>query len=108
MDHELTDMMSKLELSLLHCGLKHSEYDPSENHQAVAYLSQWIKNICDYQVRVPVCQECSEALEDENWILCYCIVCHASQWIFRPWAKRKYPAGNLVYWMDQCPKCTEV
>jgi hypothetical protein len=109
---DLGYLLARVELEGETCGLKHSKYDPAENHEAVDYL---VQNLGDQktgevtqQIRIPVCQECIEALSDPNWILVYCTYCHKSQWICRRLAKNEYPDGNLIYWADVCPFCAEI
>jgi hypothetical protein len=112
LDLGLNNMMAKIELENTTCGLKHSSEDPAENHKAVDYICQRLGNKDidseDQEIRIPVCNECIEALHDENWILVFCVYCFKSQWICRRLAKKKYPKGNLIYWLDVCPFCSEV
>lgn len=112
LDGELNDMMALIDLENDTCCLKHSNEDPAENHQAVDYLVQNLGNPKTdevyQQLRIPVCAECIEALEDPNWILMYCTCCNKSQWVYRPKAKYHYPKGNQIYWMDVCPFCAEI
>jgi hypothetical protein len=113
LDDSLNEMVSRIELEGECCGLKHSNKDPAENHQAIDYLCQRLgnqKNSDDIhqELRVPICSECIEALTDTNWILIYCTYCHKSQWICRRLAKKEYPKGNLIYWLDVCPFCAEI
>lgn len=112
LDEQLNLMVARLELEGETCGLKHSKVDPAENHTAVNYLCQGLgnpkKGETHQELRVPICQECSEALFDENWILVYCTYCSKSQWIYRPLAKRDYQKGNLIFWLDVCPHCAEI
>ena len=112
LNETLNDMIALAELEGQTCGLKHSSVDPAENHLAVDYLCQ---NMGDprtgevsSQIRIPICQECIEALYDENWILAYCVHCNKSQWIYRPKAKKVHPPGNGIYWLDVCPFCAEI
>jgi hypothetical protein len=111
-DRNINLMMAKLELEGETCGLKHSKVDPSENHKAVDYLCQNFGDMesgeVKQELRIPICKECTEALYDEDWILCYCVYCHHSQWIYRPYAKMAHPPGNGIYWCDVCPFCAEV
>lgn len=103
-------MMARLELEDTTCGLKHSKEDLAGNHPAVNYLCQHLGTSGESTsgIRIPICQECENALADENWILCYCTYCNASQWIYRPKSKIQHPGGNGIYWLDVCPHCAEV
>jgi hypothetical protein len=112
LDSSLSDMVAQVELEGQTCGLKHSKHDPAENHPAVDYLCQNLGDTkskeATSQIRIPICEECAEALYDPDWILAYCIYCNRSQWIYRPMAKTKHPEGNGIYWCDVCPFCAEV
>jgi len=112
LDFNFEMMMARVELAGEDCHLKHSHLDPVENHPAVDYLCQKLgdtkTDIEIQELRIPICQECVEALYDEDWILAYCTYCHASQWIFRPRSKVEHPPGNGIYWMDVCPHCAEI
>lgn len=103
-------MMARLELDDTTCGLKHSKEDPAENHPAVNYLCQHLGTDGEATsgIRIPICQECEEALSDYNWILAYCTNCNKSQWIYRPKSKVQHPEGNGIYWCDVCPHCAEI
>jgi hypothetical protein len=109
---DLEYLLARVELEGETCGLKHSKHDPAEDHEAVDYLVQNLGDqktgMVTQQIRIPVCQECVDALSDNNWILVYCIHCHKSQWISRRLAKKEYPEGNLIYWTDVCPFCAEI
>ena len=112
LDERINNIILAAELEGEFCGLKHSRDDPSENHPATNYLCQRLGNNITKEViqelRVFICNECSEALMDKEWILVYCVFCHKSQWINRNRAKYSYPPGNLIYWIDVCPFCAEI
>jgi hypothetical protein len=112
LNESLNFMVAHAELVGKTCSLKHGHDNDAENPPAIDYLCQRLgnqkNNEAEQEVRIPICQECIEALYDPNWILMYCVYCHASQWIFRPVAKFDYPEGNGIYWLDLCPHCTEV
>lgn len=112
LDENLGLMMARAELEGEHCHLKHSKFDPAEDHPAVDYLVQSLGDQKTGQIkqelRIPICAECSEALYDEEWILCYCTYCNHSQWIYRPYSKMHHPEGNGIYFMDACPYCAEI
>jgi len=105
-------MLAYLELGDETCGLKHNKKDPSTNYAAVNFLCQ---NLGDpttekykQELRIPICNECSMALYDKDWVLVYCTYCNKSQWIYRPLAKNSHPPGNIIYWLDVCPFCAEI
>jgi hypothetical protein len=112
LDEQLERMFAKLELEGEFCHLKHSKSDPAENHPAIDYLCQGLgdqdENEVQQVLRIPICEECAEALYDPDWILAYCTYCHASQWIYRLKSKIAHPKGNGIYWMDVCPHCAEI
>jgi hypothetical protein len=109
---DLNFILEKAELENETCHLKHSNEDPAENHPAVEYLCQRLGNkktdTVYQEIRVPVCLECAEAIDNPKWILMYCVFCFKSQWVYRPFAKYYYPPGNLIYWLDVCPFCAEI
>ena len=111
LEKKMADMLSTMEMENETCGLKHCKDDPAENHAAVDFLCQKIGNPESgagyYELRIPICEECAEALYDRDWILVFCVNCLRSQWIFRPRAKKQYPSGNLIYWLDVCPYCAK-
>ena len=112
LDYNIELMMAKLELEGKTCCLKHSRYDPAENHPAVEYLCQKLGDqktgVETQELRIPICKECVDALNNPDWILAYCTYCQESQWIYRPKAKTHHPEGNGIYWLDVCPHCAEV
>lgn len=112
LDSALDNLVAQAELEGATCALKHSKFDPSGNHPAVNYLCQGVGDtetkVTEYAVRIPICEECMEALYNEDWILVYCINCNKSQWIYRPLAKRGHQGGNIIYWLDVCPHCAEI
>jgi hypothetical protein len=113
LDCNIDTMMARLDLEGETCHLKHRpEWMEGENPPAVDFLCQHFgdrKSGVTYQeLRIPICQECADALYDPNWILAYCINCHKSQWIYRPYSKMAHPEGNGIYWADVCPYCSEI
>jgi len=124
-DDEFSDDADKLnaiiDLIDIHCHLKHSKEDPAENHPAVDYLGQNFGNesstdmghaisdtAVDMSIRIPICQECTEALLSEDWVLLYCTHCNSSQWICKKYSQRMYPFWLHIKWMDECPICYKV
>jgi hypothetical protein len=110
LDEMLGFFMAKAELDMINekCHLNHGI--PEEgNPPAVDYLCQnlglmGIQEV-DSTIRIPVCEECAEALYSNEWILFYCVRCHSSQWLYRKLAKREYKEGIHVVWFSVCPKC---
>jgi len=91
------------------CMLNHNDSDP---RQATDYLCHQLGYKlpddtfeADGELRIPVCDECSEALISNDWILFYCVGCNESQWLQKKYAKREYPEGTNLIALKQCPKC---
>lgn len=106
----IDNLHATIDLQNEYCHLKHSEEDPAENHPAVDYLCQSFgyENIKNEEFRIPICEECVEALSGNEWVLFYCVQCHNSQWLCRKYAKFSYPTNLHVKWVDECPICFEV
>lgn len=107
LDTFLHEFLAKVELHGECCGLKHSEKFPRQEYIATNYLCQQygVDGICDGIISIPVCDECVEALYDENWILFYCVNCNESQWLLRSKAKKEYSKDKNVYFFKKCPHC---
>ena len=82
-------------------------YDPASNHPAVNFLCQTVEDVDGNQIelRIPICQECENALQGDDWVLMYCIDCNHSQWVCKRLAKHDYP--EKVMWVTFCPYCVE-
>lgn len=110
MDQIITDYIMRANLDGQTCALKHSKEDPSEKHIAVNYLVQNIGNqfntITD-TLSIPICQDCVEALQGNNWVLLYCVNCNRSQWVYKRFAKRYYKNSEHVLFLTACPHCYE-
>jgi len=95
-------------LSESYCELSHGI--DTEKKKAVDYLvvpmgykeSNGIETVTDF-LTIPICQECKEAIESNEWILLYCLNCNESQWIIKELARHQY--SNNVNFMKYCPKC---
>lgn len=112
LDENFAMMIARAELEGETCHLKHSMSDPSEDHPAVDYLCQPLgdqkSEVATSEMRIPICEECANALYNTDWILAYCTYCNKSQWIYRPKSKTIHPEGNGIYWLDVCPHCAEI
>lgn len=93
------------------CRLNHGD---DKERLAVDYLCHSIgynlpdgTNEIDSELRIPVCQECVDALSSNEWLLFYCTGCNASQWLFKPAAKKDYGDINIIA-LQKCPKCIVV
>lgn len=94
-----------------HCELNHGPETHSEKHPAVDYIIQPfgynVNEIEEVSVRdmiVPVCAECAESLQGNDWTLLYCFECCSSQWINRSISKNRY--RHSILWLHGCPKCS--
>lgn len=109
LDCVIDDFMSIIELTDQECMLDHKD---KEYHPAVDYLCKKIgyiipdgENIAEAELRIPVCQECVDALLSNEWIIFYCIECNASQWLCRKYARKEYPQDINIIAFKSCPKC---
>lgn len=57
-------------------------------------------------LQIPICNECIEALYDEDWLLFYCLTCNSSQWLIKSKAKKLYPPWESIRFLVECPICT--
>jgi len=110
LDESIELSMAKMELLNEKCGLNHGPISlVPENPKAVDYLCQMFgfseERTITEEIRIPICEECMEALYDGDWVLLYCVICNSSQWIYKPESKLDFKPGVSVVWMDDCPKC---
>lgn len=58
------------------------------------------------QIRIPICQECAEAISNGEWILLYCLKCNQSRWALKSKIKTEYiHKDKPINWMRYCPHC---
>lgn len=95
-----------------HCELNHGPNTDTKHYPAVDYIVQpfgyTINELEEVAVRemiVPVCSDCSQALQGNEWTLFYCIECCSSQWVNRKFAKNRY--RHTILWLRGCPECSE-
>lgn len=95
-----------------YCELNHGPDTDHEKRQAVDYIIQpfgysvnEIEEVAVRELVVPVCGECSEALQNNDWTLFYCIECCSSQWVNRKLARNRY--RHNILWLRGCPECSE-
>jgi hypothetical protein len=102
--HLLADMCGA------HCELNHGPGIENERYPAVDYLVWPVgyrespnvsTAVRDYAV--PICQDCLDALEGEEWTLLYCNQCCSSQWVLRAISRLEY--RHSVIRLRGCPKC---
>lgn len=94
------------------CELNHGPDTYLEKRPAVDYIIQPfgynVNEIEEASVRemiVPVCTDCSEALQGDDWTLFYCFECCSSQWVYKKFAKNRY--RHNILWLRGCPACSE-
>lgn len=105
----LSNFLAEVSLEGEVCGLKHID---DVEHPAVDFLCHQMgyelpdgTYEADAELRIPVCQECAEALCGNEWILFYCVGCNSSQWCNRDLATKEYPRDLNIIAFKQCPKC---
>lgn len=99
------------ELDSEHCQLNHGPGVDTSRIAATDYLVQPVgyreRADCDIVTRemvVPVCFDCVQALQGEEWTLFYCLDCGESRWVCRQKAKNRY--RHHVLWLKGCPECS--
>jgi len=99
------------ELAESHCELNHGPGTSPQDYRAVNYIvlplgykENSIQEVSARELVIPVCGECLQALQQDDWTLLYCFGCCESRWVFRKLAKNRY--RHHVLWMRGCPACT--
>jgi len=102
--HLLADLDSE------HCQLNHGPGVDTSAVAAVDYLVLPVgyaeDEVAEQVVRelaIPLCAECREALQGEEWTLLYCLECGESRWVYRQLARNRY--RHHVLWLKGCPDC---
>lgn len=106
LDDILYKDLAKISLDSEVCLLKHND---DETHPAVNYLCQMFGDgdVVSDLIRIPICEECEEALQGNDWVLFYCLGCNSSQWVLKEKAKRTYQDNKPLYFFINCPICYE-
>jgi hypothetical protein len=93
------------------CELNHGPKTSNLHLPAVDYLVQpfgyRMSDIEEVSVRdmvVPICIDCAQVLQGNEWTLCYCFECNSSQWISRRFARLRY--RHNILWLRGCPCCS--
>lgn len=103
------------ELEDSHCELNHGPEDDPTEHPAVDYITIPLGDIEKREVQnelvIPVCVECLQALQGDEWTLLYCFDCASSAWVNQEYAKLKYEnmitkAHYHIIMLRGCPKCS--
>ncbi|MBU0729808.1 MAG: hypothetical protein KKE17_12005 [Proteobacteria bacterium] len=99
------------DLENVFCELNHGKDAVVENHRACDYIvvpfGSKDSNDVATSVRemvIPVCRDCIDALQGDEWTLLYCFECSSSRWVLREVAKNQY--RHHVLWLRGCPDCT--
>ncbi len=97
------------ELSHATCELNHGPYD-QQPHRAVDFLVVPVGEILGNdtaqnhaELVIPICADCAEALQGEEWTLLYCLDCNESQWVLRAVSRLNY--RHHIVWIKGCPEC---
>jgi len=101
------NLIAKIDLIGKVCQLNHGP--EVQSPPAVNYLCQYIgrENDTPDLYRIPICEECTAALYDEEWLLFYCITCNSSQWLLKSKARKLYPKWECVRFLHTCPMCSK-
>jgi hypothetical protein len=104
-----TELLASLEET--HCELNHGPDTNPKDYPAANYITipfgykeGSVKNITARELVIPVCLECAQALQENEWTLLYCFECSHSRWVNRQLAKNSYQ--HHILWLRGCPDCT--
>lgn len=108
LDTHLDHLIAEIGLIGEKCHLNHGIGEKTPD--AVEYLCQYIGKQDDLDIkpdllRIPICNECINALYDEDWLLFYCLTCNSSQWLLKSKAKKLYPKWESIRFLHTCPNC---
>lgn len=86
------------------CSLWHHK-DEKLPH-AIDYIVQDLgfNDAATQQIRIPLCQQCINALNSGEWVLFYCIGCNESRWHNKEMSKHEWE-NNTIKFFDVCPCC---
>lgn len=109
--HDADAIRLLADLAEEHCELDHGPKTDPKNNRATDYLvlpfgyqENAIKEVTVRELVVPVCFECVQALQGDEWTLLYCFECSHSRWVYRKWAKNSY--RHHILWLRGCPDCS--
>jgi len=99
------------ELGESHCELNHGPDADNKAWPAVDYIvlpfgyhDTEVVEVSARELVIPICNECAQALMEEEWTLLYCFECNSSHWVHRRQAKNDY--RHHLLWLRGCPDCT--
>lgn len=105
----LDNLIAEVELEGETCVLNHHD---SLERPAVDFLCHQMGYLlpdktyeADTELRIPICEECVNALTNNDWILFYCVGCNESQWLKKDLAKMNYQEGTNMIALKKCPRC---
>ncbi len=94
-----------------HCELNHGPGTRFEKRVAVDYIIQplsYIPNdteeIAVREMIVPVCTDCIETMQGNDWTLFYCTECCSSLWVHKKFAPHN--SHHNILWMRGCAECS--
>lgn len=95
-----------------YCELNHGPQTDQHNHPAVDFIIQpfgynvnELEEVAVREMIIPVCTDCAEALQGDEWTLFYCFECCSSQWVHRKLSRNRY--RHSILWLRGCPECSE-
>ena len=107
-------LIAKFDLIDNHCYLNHGpDIDTSEIESVeqlvcpIGYNESDIVTVVKRELIIPICEECANALCENEWLLIYCIECNNNHWINREYASNKYHPSDHIIWLKGCPECTK-
>lgn len=102
------------ELTDTHCELNHGPDSLNEDFPAVTYITIPLgkNNVVENTLVVPVCTDCLEGLQSDEWTLLYCMRCGESHWVLQQLAKLHYVNISTMnhyhlIGLDGCPHCAK-
>jgi hypothetical protein len=93
------------------CQLNHGPETKQEDYPAVDYIVTPVGKMRDGEsgelseskITIPICQECADALLEDEWTLLYCFDCMNSRWVCRELSRMHY--RHHILWLRGCPDC---
>lgn len=73
--------------------------------QPFGYTTNKIEEVAMREMIVPICADCADTLQGNDWTLFYCTECSSSQWIYKKFAPNN--KRHNVLWLRGCSECSE-
>ena len=100
-----------IDLTTEHCGLFHGtgvdvSIIPAADYIVIpiGYRKNKVEEVAVREFVIPVCKECADALFKDEWVLFYCVLCGASRWCRKEFAKLQ--CRYHILWLNGCKDCT--